>query len=88
MIRGALVGLIYHRSLNIQSAKHDDSNAVALLNTDVDSLESVGEMFHETWAQFLEVVIGTALLARQIGWLCPVPLVIICCEYPANSRDK
>ncbi|PVH81323.1 P-loop containing nucleoside triphosphate hydrolase protein [Cadophora sp. DSE1049] len=77
IIRGSLVGLIYHRSLEVESGKHDDGNAVTLLNSDVESIDSVGEMFHETWAQFLEVVVGTALLTRQIGWLSPVPLVII-----------
>ncbi|KAH7400242.1 P-loop containing nucleoside triphosphate hydrolase protein [Cadophora sp. MPI-SDFR-AT-0126] len=77
MIRGSLVGLIYHRSLEVESGKHDDGKAVTLLNSDVESLDSVGEMFHETWAQLLEVVVGTALLTRQIGWLSFVPLVII-----------
>ncbi|KAH7327434.1 P-loop containing nucleoside triphosphate hydrolase protein [Rhexocercosporidium sp. MPI-PUGE-AT-0058] len=75
--RGSLVGLIYHRSLEVESGKHEDGNAVTLLNTDVENIDSVGEMFHETWAQFLEVLIGTALLTRQIGWLPPVPLLII-----------
>lgn len=77
MVRGSLVGLIYHRSLNVSCGTHDDSNAVTLMSTDVDNLDSVAEMFHETWAQLLEVVVGTALLARQIGWLCPIPLLII-----------
>lgn len=77
MTRGSLIGLIYHRSLGVESGKHDDGNAVTLLNSDVESIQSVGQMFHETWAQFLEVLIGTALLAKQIGWLSPVPLFII-----------
>ncbi|KAH9209825.1 P-loop containing nucleoside triphosphate hydrolase protein [Leptodontidium sp. 2 PMI_412] len=77
IIRGSLIGLIYHRSLEVESGKHEDGNAVTLLNTDVESIDSAGAMFHETWAQFLEVLIGTALLARQIGWLSPVPLFII-----------
>ncbi|KAG4437815.1 hypothetical protein IFR05_006702 [Cadophora sp. M221] len=77
IIRGSLVGLIYHRSLEVESGKHEDGNAVTLLNTDVENIDSVGQMFHETWAQFLEVLVGTALLARQIGWLSPVPLFVI-----------
>lgn len=73
--------MIYHRSLEVESGKHEDGNAVTLLNTDVESIDSAGAMFHETWAQFLEVLIGTALLARQIGWLSPVPLFIIFREF-------
>lgn len=85
MIRGTLVGLIYHRSLHVQGGKHNDGNALTLMNTDVDSLDSIGETFHKTWAQFVEVVVGIALLVRQIGWLCPVPLVIICCRFLSPS---
>lgn len=77
MIRGALVGLIHQRSLNRSSGSYDDGSAVTLMSTDVDSLDTVAEMFHESWAQFLEVIVGTTLLARQIGWTCLVPLLII-----------
>jgi ATP-binding cassette subfamily C (CFTR/MRP) protein 1 len=82
MARGALVGLIYQRSLQVRSASYEDGNAVTLMSTDVDNVQDVGEMFHETWAQFLEVVVGTMILATQIGWLFPVPLIIIVCKSP------
>jgi ATP-binding cassette subfamily C (CFTR/MRP) protein 1 len=67
--------------MGVQSGTHDEANALALMSTDVNNLESVGEMIHETWAQFFEVIIGTCLLASQIGWLCLVPyLIIIVCS--------
>jgi ATP-binding cassette subfamily C (CFTR/MRP) protein 1 len=47
------------------------------MSTDADALGNVSEMFHETWAQVLEVAIGMVLLAQQIGWFCIVPLPII-----------
>jgi ATP-binding cassette, subfamily C (CFTR/MRP), member 1 len=77
MTRGALIELLYHRSLLVSSSKYDDASAVTLMSNDVDNLEGTGEMLHETWAQMVEVVIGTCLLAKQIGWLCLVPLFII-----------
>ena len=77
MTRGALVGLIHQRSLNRSSFSYDDGSAVTLMSTDVDSLDSVAEMLHETWAQFLEVISGTTLLAWQIGWTCLTPILII-----------
>ncbi|KAK0099337.1 hypothetical protein ONS96_008565 [Cadophora gregata f. sp. sojae] len=80
IIRGSRVALIYHRALEGESGKHEDGNVVTLLNSDVESIDTVGEMFHETWAQLLEVVVGTALLTRQIGWLSPVPLVLVFCK--------
>jgi len=88
MIRGALVGLIHHRSLNVQSGTHDDGNAVTLMHTDVDSIDGVGQMFHETWAQLLEVIVGIALLTREIGWFSPVPLFIIICKNSDTFATK
>lgn len=50
---------------------------LTLFSTDVDGLDTIGEMFHETWGQVLEVTIGILLLSREVGWLFPVPLIII-----------
>ncbi len=82
MIRGALVSLVYQRSLHVKNADYEDGSAVTLISTDVDNVQDVGQMFHETWAQVLEVIIGTSLLATQIGWMWPIPLIMIVCEFP------
>ena len=76
MVRGALIGLIHNQSLNISSTG-SDSDAVTLMSSDVDSVESSGEIFHETWAQLLEVIVGTVLLAARIQWFALLPLIII-----------
>jgi hypothetical protein len=47
------------------------------MSTDVDTLDGIAEMFHETWAQVIEVVIGIALLASEVGWIWPLPIVLI-----------
>lgn len=80
MIRGAVVGLINNKSLSQQSNAHDDGRAVTLMSTDAESVEQAASMFHETWAQVVEVALGMAMLARQVGWAFPVPLIIIFCE--------
>ncbi len=51
------------------------------MSTDIDGLDGVPEMFHETWAQLLEVVIGIVLLSREVGWIWPLPLILIFCEF-------
>jgi ATP-binding cassette subfamily C (CFTR/MRP) protein 1 len=48
-----------------------------LVSTDVDSLVTTAEMFHETWAQLVEVVIGMILLTRKVGWISPILLLSI-----------
>ncbi|PWY92268.1 putative ATP-binding cassette transporter [Aspergillus heteromorphus CBS 117.55] len=77
MVRGALIGLIHHQSLNAPSTGSEDTQALALLTSDIESIESIGGIFHETWAHFLEVVVGTALLAARIRWFAFLPLLII-----------
>ncbi|KAI5920739.1 putative ABC transporter [Camillea tinctor] len=79
LTRTALVGLIHHKTMISPVTSHDgnDGKAVTLMSTDVDSLDGIGEMVHETWAQALEVTIGLVLLAREVGWLWPLPIVLI-----------
>jgi ATP-binding cassette subfamily C (CFTR/MRP) protein 1 len=77
MTRAALVELIYEKTLSAPSTTYRDYSAVTLMSTDVDALEGVSEMFHEAWAQVLEVIVGMILLAQQIGWFCIIPIPMI-----------
>jgi hypothetical protein len=81
MVRGAVVGLINHKSLSQKSGDYDDGRAVTLMSTDADNVTEAAPMFHEAWAQILEVILGLAMLAREVGWVFPVPLVIIFCRF-------
>ncbi|KAF4783878.1 hypothetical protein HER10_EVM0001269 [Colletotrichum scovillei] len=77
MIRGAVVGLINNKSFTQQSTGHDDGRPVTLMSTDAESVGQAASMFHETWAQVIEVLLGTTMLAREVGWVCLVPYIII-----------
>jgi ATP-binding cassette, subfamily C (CFTR/MRP), member 1 len=77
MTKSALTGLIHDKAVHSPSSEYEDAEAITLMSTDVDGLEGVTGMFHETWAQCLEVMIGIALLAREVGWIWPLPLVLI-----------
>lgn len=81
MIRGAVVGLINNKSFSQQSSNHDDGRAVTLISTDAGNVGQAASMFHETWAQVIEVLLGTTMLAREVGWVCLVPYVIIFCKF-------
>lgn len=83
MIRGAVVGLINNKSLSQQSGGYDDGRAVTMMSTDADNVSGTASMFHEAWAQIVEVVLGMAMLAREVGWVFPVPLAIIFCKPPS-----
>lgn len=47
------------------------------MSADVDGIAGIGEMLHETWAQIIEVIVGIGLLALQVGWVSPLPLLLI-----------
>jgi ATP-binding cassette, subfamily C (CFTR/MRP), member 1 len=85
MIRGAVVGLINRKMLNQRCINYDDGRAVTLMSTDAENVGQSAEMLHETWAQVIEVLLGTVMLAREVGWISPVPLVIIFCKF--SLRD-
>lgn len=89
MLRGSLIGLIHQSSLVASphepqkdtDRSHSDSTPVALVTTDVATLEDAVETFYMTWACVIEVIIGTTMLARQVGWVWPLPhLITIFCS--------
>ncbi|KAI0147916.1 ABC transporter [Hypoxylon sp. NC0597] len=77
MIRAALITLIHDKTMNSYAETVNEGKVLTLISTDVDSLDTTGEWFHETWGQVLEVIIGIAMLAWVVGWVFPVPLFII-----------
>ncbi|CRG86131.1 Multidrug resistance-associated protein 6 [Talaromyces islandicus] len=77
MTKYSLVGLIHDETMNSPSVAYDNGEATTLMSNDADSLDSVAEMVHETWAQIIEVLIGIRLLASQVGWIWPLPLFLI-----------
>ncbi|KAJ6021159.1 ATP-binding cassette transporter [Penicillium herquei] len=79
MIREGMISLVHHYSLKAPEPTmgSDDSEALTLVGSDIESIESIGEILHETWAQLFEVIIGTLMLAFRIGWFAFLPLLII-----------
>ncbi|PIG88393.1 multidrug resistance protein [Aspergillus arachidicola] len=77
MTRGALVGLIHARCFRVVKPNMQDGKVLALITADVDNVIGVAEMWHETWAQTIEVMVGTALLVKKIGWFAGIPLIMV-----------
>jgi ATP-binding cassette subfamily C (CFTR/MRP) protein 1 len=77
MFRGAAVSLIYEQALLARVGSYDKSGAVSLMSTDVDEIAFCLEELNECWACFIEVVIGITLLARQLGWVSVIPLLVV-----------
>jgi hypothetical protein len=80
MFRGATISIIYQRSL-LEHSNINEASAVSLMSNDVDRITFSLEQFNECWARLIELCIGITLLARQLGWVSVVPLVVVICEY-------
>ncbi|GMF78287.1 unnamed protein product [Aspergillus oryzae] len=77
MTRGALIGLVHARCFRVVKPTIQDGKVLALITADVDNVIGVAEMWHETWAQIIEVMVGTALLVKKIGWFAGIPLIMV-----------
>ncbi|XDG06968.1 hypothetical protein ABKA04_006583 [Annulohypoxylon sp. FPYF3050] len=77
MVRVALVALIHDKTMNSYVENISEGKVLTLANTDVDSIDTIGEMLHETWGQVLEVIIGIIMLTWEVGWFSLVPIFII-----------
>jgi hypothetical protein len=84
IIRSALVGLIYDKIMHSPNIAHDNGASITLMSTDVDTIDGIAEIAHETWAQVLEVAIGIILLAGEVGWIWPLPIFLIFCMFRAS----
>lgn len=67
MIRGALVSIVYSKTLIIQDGAFDNAAALTLMSTDVDRIAGSLQTVHEIWANVIELSIAIYLLQRQVG---------------------
>ena len=85
MFRGALISLIYSKSLVISDGAHDNKAALTLMSTDVDRIASSLQTVHEIWANFFELGIALYLLERQVGVATVVSVALIICLSPSTK---
>ncbi|KIX97801.1 uncharacterized protein Z520_06579 [Fonsecaea multimorphosa CBS 102226] len=86
LARGALVALIYSETLSTEQTLGDPSAVLTLMSTDVDRICQSLNMLPDLWSRPLELVVGTTLLALQIGWVSAVPLIVVLLSITADSR--
>ena len=67
MFRGAIVSMIYSKSLNIPTSSYDDAAALTLMTADVDRIIMGFESLSQLWAYVIEIAIGVLLLGFQVG---------------------
>lgn len=82
MLRGAVVGIIYNKTLTSPDGLHDDSAAVTLMSTDIDRIAFAMQSIHETWGRLIEVGIGIYLLEARLGAVSVIPYIIVGSKCP------
>jgi ATP-binding cassette subfamily C (CFTR/MRP) protein 1 len=79
-LRGSLIGIIYKQTLTMSSSALAESDAVTLMNADVERITVGLRQSQELWASFFEMALATYLLHRQISWaaLTPLGVILLC----------
>ncbi|KAK4063525.1 uncharacterized protein Triagg1_9402 [Trichoderma aggressivum f. europaeum] len=67
MIRGALVGLIYQKTMTLEASSIAESAPLTLMSTDIDGIISATRAFHDLWPGAIELGAGLFLLDRKAG---------------------
>ncbi len=76
MFRGAMVSIIYEKTLEKQAGVYDESKAITLMSTDIDRLALSLAAVCQIWASIIEMAIAMWLLERQLGWVCVAPIIV------------
>jgi ATP-binding cassette, subfamily C (CFTR/MRP), member 1 len=85
MLRGALVSLIFNKTLFLRDGVYDEAAAVTHMSTDVDRISLSMESMPETWARLIEVAIGVWLLSIQLGAVSVVPIIVVVSKFITSS---
>ncbi|KAJ5538214.1 hypothetical protein N7494_007693 [Penicillium frequentans] len=75
-IRGALVSLIFEKTLTLAFDEISDAAALTLMSNDIDNIAFGVQNMHEIWASPVETGIALFLLQRQVSWAAAVPAFV------------
>ncbi|OCL12604.1 P-loop containing nucleoside triphosphate hydrolase protein [Glonium stellatum] len=76
-LRGTLVAILYRKTMALSSSALKESEAVTLMNADVERITTGLRQVHELWASFFEITLSIWLLYRQLSWAALTPLIVI-----------
>lgn len=74
--RGSLVSIIYSKTVDLSVTALDESVAVTLMSSDVQSICNGFQLINDLWGVPLELAIVIYLLTRQLGIVALVPATL------------
>jgi hypothetical protein len=72
-----LIGIIYKKTMGMSSTALSESEAVTLMNADVERITVGLRQSQELWASLYEIALAVFLLHKQISWAALTPLGVI-----------
>ncbi|QKX61400.1 uncharacterized protein TRUGW13939_08548 [Talaromyces rugulosus] len=76
-IRGSLIGLIYSKTVNLSVTALDESVAVTLMSSDVQSICTGFQLINDLWGVPLALAIVIYLLTQQLGIAALMPAALV-----------
>ncbi|KZL81674.1 abc transporter [Colletotrichum incanum] len=79
VMRGSIIGLVYQKSLRLDTTVPDVSpeGALTLVTTDIENITQGVVYLHDIWGAFVEMAVGIYLIYRQLGSACAMPVAIV-----------
>ncbi|KAG8166037.1 hypothetical protein KVR01_004589 [Diaporthe batatas] len=68
MIRGAIVSMIFQKTLKLELEAIADSAPVTLMSTDIDGIHRGLQFLHDIWASLLAIAVGLYILQQLLGY--------------------
>lgn len=89
-LRGSLIGVIYKFTLGMSSSALTESEAVTLMNADVERITVGLRQSQELWASLYEIALSVYLLHAQISWaaLTPLGVILLCTGLAIGASPK
>ena len=75
-LRGTLVSMIYSKTVDLSITALDESVAVTLMSSDVETIARGFIYLHEFWAVPIELAIAMYLLYRELGVAFVAPMAV------------
>ncbi|MCJ1314026.1 hypothetical protein MMC25_007706 [Agyrium rufum] len=76
MMRGAIIPMIYRKTLQLDNRDVKASSALTHFSTDIEAVITGVIQIHEIWGSLLEMGLAMYLLELQLGVACVLPLGI------------
>ncbi|KAK4946454.1 hypothetical protein LTR10_014653 [Elasticomyces elasticus] len=69
-VRGGLVSLLYHKTIDLSLAAPDRSTSLTLMSSDIQRIVDPIQYVHDAWGCLVDVGLGMYLLYRNLGSAC------------------